>query len=92
MQTRNRAPTCSEGVLVLGCTALAEREAWPSLNVNWLCISLGKAFTPKQMCLSAAKSGGWAEEWQPAVFVNFLKGSNAVLKILERFLDAGLLR
>ena len=37
-----------------------------------------------------AYSGRWAEEWQPAVFVNLLKGSNAVLKILERFLDAGL--
>ena len=32
----------------------------------------------------------FATTWQPAVFVNFLKGSNAVLKILERFLDAGL--
>ena len=38
----------------------------------------------------AARSEGFlfATTWQPAVFVNFLTGSNAVLKILERFLDA----
>ena len=29
------------------------------------------------------------KEWQPAFFVNFLSGSSVVLKILERFLDAG---